>query len=34
MKRKIKVDWKGKWYDLVVKSIQEDSSGKIYCLYM
>lgn len=26
--RKIKVLWKGKWYDLVIKSCQEDSSGK------
>lgn len=26
--RKIKVLWKDKWYDLVIKNIQEDSSGK------
>ena len=26
--RKVKVLWKGKWYDLVVKSIQENSGDK------
>lgn len=26
--RKIKVYWKSKWYDMVIKNIQEDSSGK------
>ena len=26
--RKVKVLWKSKWYDLVIKNIQEDSSGK------
>ena len=26
--RKIKVFWKDKWYDLVIKNCQEDSSGK------
>lgn len=26
--RKVKVYWKNKWYDLVIKNIQEDSSGK------
>jgi len=26
--RKIKAFWKNKWYDLVIKSIQEDSNGK------
>jgi hypothetical protein len=26
--RKIKVYWKNKWYDLIIKSIQEDSNGK------
>ena len=26
--RKIKVLWKNKWYDFVIKNIQEDSSGK------
>ena len=26
--RKVKVYWKKKWYDLVVKNIQEDSSGR------
>lgn len=26
--RKVKVFWKNKWYDLVVKNAQEDSSGK------
>ena len=26
--RKVKVKWKGKWYDLVIKNCQEDSSGK------
>lgn len=26
--RKVKVYWKDKWYDLVIKNIQEDSSGK------
>ena len=26
--RKIKTFWKGKWYDLVIKNIQEDSNGK------
>lgn len=26
--RKVKVKWKNKWYNLVVKNIQEDSSGK------
>ncbi|MBQ4060601.1 MAG: hypothetical protein IJD46_01115 [Bacilli bacterium] len=28
--RKVKVFWKNKWYDLVIKSIQEDSNGKSY----
>ena len=26
--RKVKVKWKGKWYDFVIKNCQEDSSGK------
>lgn len=26
--RKVKCFWKNKWYDLLVKNIQEDSSGK------
>ena len=26
--RKVKVKWKNKWYDFVIKSCQEDSSGK------
>ena len=26
--RKVKVFWKNKWYDLVIKTCQEDSSGK------
>lgn len=26
--RKVKAFWKDKWYDLVIKNIQEDSSGK------
>ena len=26
--RKVKVLWKNKWYDLVIKNIQEDSNGK------
>ena len=26
--RKVKVHWKDKWYDLVIKNIQEDSSGR------
>src|SRR5574344_688062 len=26
--RKIKVFWKDKWYDLVIKNCKEDSSGK------
>lgn len=26
--RKVKCLWKGQWYDFVIKSIQEDSSGK------
>lgn len=26
--RKVKVHWKNKWYDLVIKSCQEDSNGK------
>ena len=26
--RKIKVLWKNKWYDLVIKNIEEDSTGK------
>lgn len=26
--RKVKVKWKDKWYDFVIKSCQEDSSGK------
>ena len=26
--RKVKVLWKDRWYDLVIKNIQEDSSGK------
>ena len=26
--RKVKVFWKDKWYDLVIKNIQEDSNGK------
>lgn len=26
--RKVKVHWKNRWYDLVIKNIQEDSSGK------
>ena len=28
--RKVKALWKNKWYDLVIKSIQEDSNGKSY----
>jgi len=26
--RKVKVKWKGEWYDFVIKNINEDSSGK------
>jgi len=26
--RKVKVFWKNKWYDLVIKNIDEDSTGK------
>lgn len=26
--RKVKVYWKGKWYDLIIKNIEEDSTGK------
>ena len=26
--RKVKVYWKNKWYDMVIKGIQEDSNGK------
>ena len=26
--RKVKALWKGKWYDLIIKNCQEDSSGK------
>lgn len=26
--RKVKTLWKGKWYDLIIKNIQEDSGGK------
>lgn len=27
--RKVKVKWGNKWYDLIIKEIQEDSSGKV-----
>lgn len=26
--RKVKILWKGKWYDLIIKNIEEDSTGK------